>query len=1116
MRRIYWLSLLVALLMLALMASTTMATAYHSVTIDGDMTDWQADEVMEVDGPYTLYLTWDAANIYLGLTGATLGDDAAQDKSFFVCFDTDLAAGSGATADGYGNASFNTNLFAPEYCYYFAGGAGWYEWSNWTGSAWNWNTWRNDGTYYNWPGNTAPIPGSEVTVVRSDIGNPSAVRVVAWLTPEANPAGPNISLDASWPTPNAIGTAPTFAHAYHFPSLVDGISPNGSVLADHVVINEFKPKGTEWVELYNPTAAAVDIAGWYVDDVDCGAGTSFIGTQSIPAGGYYVVNANAAGDNFDLDNSGDNAVLCNAGNAEIDRVAYGYLGGAPIAHSQTGVDNSTARVPNGTDTDDYARDWNIDTTPTSGAPNTLAVANLGSSLMINEVEYGGASTQCRVELYNPTPATITLTNWLLDDGDAAPTPITTTAGITIPTGGFFVFRYSDLSGSGIGGTDVSYLFSPEGIRVDQLGFNGHTLVGSAQRVCDGAGPNDGYNWLSSGGGVTLFDLTNTYGSSNVTGSVDLGMAKTGPASASPGEVITYVITYQSATPIPGTSFIITDLLPVGVTYLSYEADPPLTLTGTDPLRLAGDSDCGVVTGRLTVTVEVDSSVPLGTELINNVEIAAVGDVNPENDTAQWTTFVAGVDMSVSKTGPADPLRPGDQISYTIAYALTGSDPAQDVRITDTFPVGFSYVTHSAGAPLACTPQAGSLVCTATLVSEPGQVIITGTIPAAPEGYVITNTVDLAASNDLSTANNSDQYISKLIVPISAIQYVPTPAADDRSSFVNSWVWVEGVVTADSDVFRSSAGGQIRYFIESPDGGPWSGLYIYKSTKPDVAEGDFVLLNGKIVEYAVGGSNQTELDLSLTGASQQIVRQGDPLPAPEVLDTGDLITAGTAEQWESVLTEFQAATVTNADIGNGEWEFDDGSGATIGDDWAKSGSNTRLTYTPALYDYYSSIRGIAFQSYGTYKLEPRYDADISLAWADLTTSTKVSDPAGQQVRAGDLVTYTITLINTGALDVTATAIDSLPGYYTVYDEGDFVEAPAGTLTWTGVVPGGGQVELQFVAQVIDGLAGLPLGVTPLANSVLVDDGIHTSFYVLDPLPPWVIKYGVYLPLVSRNQ
>jgi len=39
--------------------------------------------------------------------------------------------------------------------------------------------------------------------------------------------------------------------------------------------------------------------------------------------------------------------------------------------------------------------------------------------------------------------------------------------------------------------------------------------------------------------------------------------------------------------------------------------------------------------------------------------------------------------------------------------------------------------------------------------------------------------------------------------------------------------------------------------------------------------------------------------------------------------------------------------------------------------------------------------------------------------------QVSDPAGQQVRAGNLVTYTITLINTGALDVTATAIDSLP-------------------------------------------------------------------------------------------
>ncbi|MFN3763635.1 MAG: hypothetical protein ACK4WK_10620, partial [Anaerolineae bacterium] len=64
------------------------------------------------------------------------------------------------------------------------------------------------------------------------------------------------------------------------------------------------------------------------------------------------------------------------------------------------------------------------------------------------------------------------------------------------------------------------------------------------------------------------------------------------------------------------------------------------------------------------------------------------------------------------------------------------------------------------------------------------------------------------------------------------------------------MWVEGVVIADSNVFWGTGGSQIRYFIEDPAGGPWSGLYVYKgSGKPNVSEGDYVRLLGKVTEYA---------------------------------------------------------------------------------------------------------------------------------------------------------------------------------------------------------------------------------------------------------------------------
>lgn len=69
--------------------------------------------------------------------------------------------------------------------------------------------------------------------------------------------------------------------------------PNGP---DHVIINEaeLNPPGTdtgnEWVELYNPTASAVNIGGWKISTFAGNRVTVTIATgTSIPAGGYYVV-----------------------------------------------------------------------------------------------------------------------------------------------------------------------------------------------------------------------------------------------------------------------------------------------------------------------------------------------------------------------------------------------------------------------------------------------------------------------------------------------------------------------------------------------------------------------------------------------------------------------------------------------------------------------------------------------------------------------------------------------------------------------------------------------------------------------------------------------------------
>jgi hypothetical protein len=259
-----------------------------------------------------------------------------------------------------------------------------------------------------------------------------------------------------------------------------------------VVINEFATKGTEWVELHNPSGEPIDITGWKLTD---GEAAEFL-SGTIAAGGYFVIDTALA-----LSNDGDEIQLLDEGNALIDEVAYGAKGGAPMPPFGT----SSARSPNGADTGDFARDWNVDQTPSPGAANELPGTDLGSSIVINE--QGAFSPEgSSYELYNPTGQDVDLAGWQASDGD----DIRDLSG-TIVSGGFLTF--SNLS---ISADDVLYLWNADGVRVDQLGRVPEYEDDTFQRIPDGVGPNDGYDFPSSGGNVTYFDCTATAGTPNGT------------------------------------------------------------------------------------------------------------------------------------------------------------------------------------------------------------------------------------------------------------------------------------------------------------------------------------------------------------------------------------------------------------------------------------------------------------------------------------------------------------------------------------------------------------------------------------------------------------------------
>ncbi len=116
--------------------------------------------------------------------------------------------------------------------------------------------------------------------------------------------------------------------------------PGGSsgTMSD-IVINEIlpNPKGrnSEWVELYNPTAVAIDISGMWIDDVTGGGGSpqAVPASTTIAAGGYWTM------DTSDLfNNNGDDVtLLLPDGTTVVDSYTYG----------STGKDKSWYRTPDG-------------------------------------------------------------------------------------------------------------------------------------------------------------------------------------------------------------------------------------------------------------------------------------------------------------------------------------------------------------------------------------------------------------------------------------------------------------------------------------------------------------------------------------------------------------------------------------------------------------------------------------------------------------------------------------------------------------------------------------------------------------------------------------------------
>ena len=154
-------------------------------------------------------------------------------------------------------------------------------------------------------------------------------------------------------------------------------------------------------------------------------------------------------------------------------------------------------------------------------------------------------------------------------------------------------------------------------------------------------------------------------------------------------------------------------------------------------------------------------------------------------------------------------------------------------------------------------------------------------------------------------------------------------------------------------------------------GPWNGIVCFNyngwdqfewvdvsgSSHPGPAEGDMVTLTGIIEEYY----NLTELTDVTVGIVQGLSELNI---TPALVGINEL-----NEAYEGCLVKVEDVSVSNPDLGYGEWEISDGTNSGVCDDkWD-------YYYYPEANQTLNEIIGVLDFNFGNYKIQPRLARDV---------------------------------------------------------------------------------------------------------------------------------------------
>jgi uncharacterized repeat protein (TIGR01451 family) len=223
--------------------------------------------------------------------------------------------------------------------------------------------------------------------------------------------------------------------------------------------------------------------------------------------------------------------------------------------------------------------------------------------------------------------------------------------------------------------------------------------------------------------------------------------------------LNYNATITNTGDASATNTVLTDVLPLGVTYTA--SSPSQGTCSYNSVTRTVSCNLGTIAAAGSATVQITVK-PRNEGTLNNTATITASQWDPAtgNSSASVNGLPAQkfVDLAVQMSGSANPIFAGQNVTYTVTVKNVGTPfGASGVVLTDTLPASMNFVSATTSQGSLVTPPVGSTgIVTANLgsIAAGATATVTITVSSTTPGVVTNSATATSTENDSSNANNT--------------------------------------------------------------------------------------------------------------------------------------------------------------------------------------------------------------------------------------------------------------------------------------------------------------------------------------------------------------------------